>query len=91
MDIVVINMIKSTRLSKNISQINLANALGISQGYLSKLENNTYTNISLDLLFKIAEVLDICPLELVLFFARNNFCFHCNFKCILCEKNIFKM
>ncbi|WP_346935287.1 helix-turn-helix transcriptional regulator [Clostridium sp.] len=84
-------MIKSTRLSKNISQNNLANALGISQGYLSKLENNTYTNISLELLFKIAEVLDICPLELVLFFARNKFCFHCNLKCILCEKNIFKM
>ncbi|WP_346962116.1 helix-turn-helix transcriptional regulator [Clostridium sp.] len=84
-------MIKSARLSKNISQINLANALGISQGYLSKLENNTYSNISLGLLLQIANVLDICPLELVLFFANNKFCFYCNLKCILCGKNIFKM
>ena len=84
-------MIKRARLSKNISQINLANTLGISQGYLSKLENNTYSNVSLGLLFQIANVLDICPLELALFFASNKFCFHCNLKCILCDKNIFKM
>lgn len=85
------NMIKRARLSKNISQINLANTLGISQGYLSKLENNTYSNISLGLLFEIASALDICPLELVLFFANSKFRFNCNLKCILCEKNIFKM
>lgn len=59
-------LIKEVRLSKNLSQMELAKKSGISQSYLSELESNKKSP-TLRLLCKIAEALNVQPEELVNF------------------------
>ncbi|GAA0181434.1 hypothetical protein SH2C18_39680 [Clostridium sediminicola] len=56
--------IKEHRTSKQITQKELAAKIGISQNYLSEIENNKY-DISISLLLKIGKVLKICPFSLI--------------------------
>lgn len=56
--------IKEVRISKNISQSELARLVGMSQGYLSALESNKKSP-TLRQLCKIAEILNVMPGELV--------------------------
>lgn len=54
--------IKKFRLSKNLTQKQLANSINISQSYLSKLEKNipsAVTGVSLGIIFKLAAALDV--------------------------------
>jgi transcriptional regulator with XRE-family HTH domain len=55
--------IKEYRRLNNITQRQLASRIGISQNYLSELENGKY-DISLNLLCKIGEVLEESPKNL---------------------------
>jgi transcriptional regulator with XRE-family HTH domain len=51
--------IRNIRKSKKISLNNLARMSGISVGYISDLENNKFTNPTLDKLKKIAQILEV--------------------------------
>lgn len=55
----VVFRIKEVREKKNITQYALSKKTKISRSFISELENNKKTNASLDLLFKIAEALEV--------------------------------
>ncbi|WP_115641045.1 helix-turn-helix domain-containing protein [Clostridium putrefaciens] len=55
--------IKEYRVKSGLTQKELAIKIGISQNYLSQLENNRY-DIKLSMLFKIAKELNISPEQL---------------------------
>lgn len=59
-------LIKEVRLSKNLSQIQLAKKAGMSQSYLSELESNKKSP-TLRQLCKLADALNVKPDELVYF------------------------
>ncbi|MBU3208499.1 helix-turn-helix domain-containing protein [Clostridium algidicarnis] len=52
--------IKEYRIKRGLTQKELACKIGISQNYLSQLENNRY-DIKLSMLFKIAKELKVPP------------------------------
>lgn len=62
--------IKDVRTMKGISGAKLAHKIGISQSFLSDLENQKY-DIKLIVLLQIAGALDVCPYKLI------NFCINC--------------
>nr|DAR73201.1 MAG TPA: Helix-turn-helix XRE-family like protein [Caudoviricetes sp.] len=51
--------IKEYRLSKNITQTELAEKVGCSRQYLNELENKDIRNVSSHLLLRIANALDV--------------------------------
>lgn len=51
--------IKEYRLSKNITQTELAEKVGCSRQYLNELENKDIRNVSSHLLLRIAKALDV--------------------------------
>lgn len=53
------SLIKIKRFEKNLSQLDLANKIGSTQAYISKLERGSFTNPSFELASKIAKELDI--------------------------------
>lgn len=55
--------IKEIRELKGVSQNKLAQMIGMTQGYLSKLESNKKSP-TLNMLIKIAEVLEVKPCQL---------------------------
>ena len=58
--------VKKARKIKNISQANLVQKTGLSQSYISELEtNSTLKNPTLKIINRIAEALEICPLEMI--------------------------
>jgi transcriptional regulator with XRE-family HTH domain len=59
--------IKKYRRLRRISQKELAAKLGISQSFLSEIENGRY-DIKLSLLCRVADVLEIDPFDLVEFY-----------------------
>lgn len=67
---------RQARAARDITQVALAEALGITQGYVSEIERGT-RGTSPELLAKIAEVLD-CPVE-TLERARPLRCPECSF------------
>ena len=56
--------IKSIRLSRNISQEELALRIGCSQYYISQLERNN-ANPTIDILYKISKALNCCIKDLI--------------------------
>lgn len=56
--------IKHYRILNRLTQKELASKIGISQNYLSDIENGRY-DIGLSLLCKIADVLKVHPFDLV--------------------------
>lgn len=67
--------IREYRKLKGFTQIELAKKIGISRSFLSELESSKY-DISMSLLLRIADVLELCPFKLV--------DFNCTF---CCKKN----
>lgn len=55
----IVFRIKEYREKKNISAYKLAKDINISRSYLSELENNKKFNVSLKVLFDIANYLDV--------------------------------
>lgn len=58
------NKLKSVRVLKGIKQGEMAEVLGISQQYLSKLESGR-VDIKLSMLLKIASILEVPVTELI--------------------------
>jgi transcriptional regulator with XRE-family HTH domain len=52
-------LIRKQRLLLRVSQLKLSNRIGVSRGYLSKIENKKFTNITLDLAIKISDELEL--------------------------------
>ncbi len=59
-----INQIKEMRLRKRITQVELANKLGVTQGTVQKMETGKSV-VTLDWLEKLAKALDCEPYELL--------------------------
>lgn len=58
--------VRKVRKKKNISQTELVKKTGLSQSYISELETNSMVkNPTLKIINQIAEVLEVCPLELL--------------------------
>lgn len=49
--------LRQLRAEKNISQNEVAEKLGLSQGYFSKIENNT-KRLSVEQVFELSQILD---------------------------------
>lgn len=60
----IVFRIKQIRESKNITAYRLSKDTKISRSYLSELENNKNTNVSLQILLTIANYLDVNVKEL---------------------------
>lgn len=67
-------MLKSARKAKGLSQKSLAESLGITQSYLSRLENRDKYDkkVTVDLAKKISEELDLDLIDVVLYFCKEN-------------------
>jgi len=52
------NFLKQIRERKNISQVDLANSIGVTKGHISKFEKGTFS-VSFKVLSRIAETLEI--------------------------------
>jgi transcriptional regulator with XRE-family HTH domain len=61
-DLYVINKVKERRLDKNISQAELANELGMSVGFIGKIESSKYpSHYNINHLNLLAKILDCSP------------------------------
>ena len=56
--------LRSIRKSKNLSIVKLAEISGVSNPYISQLENNKFTP-SIEIMLKLAKALDVSMLELL--------------------------
>lgn len=64
-------MIKYARKKAGYTQKQLSSILGISQGYLSKLENESFdANLSAKLVLDMAHVLKLSPIELFIYITQ---------------------
>jgi transcriptional regulator with XRE-family HTH domain len=58
----VINKVKERRLAKGMSQLTLASKLGMSSGFIGKVENRKYpSHYNLKHLNKLAKILECTP------------------------------
>jgi transcriptional regulator with XRE-family HTH domain len=65
-------MVKEKRKEKGLTQSKLAKNLGITKGYLSKLETHPdLCNPNVNLLLKLSKELDIHPVKIFLFFIKK--------------------
>jgi len=63
-DLYVITRVKERRLEKNISQAELANELGMSVGFIGKVESPKYpSHYNIKHLNQLAKILDCSPQE----------------------------
>jgi transcriptional regulator with XRE-family HTH domain len=63
-DLYVIARVKEKRLEKNISQAELANELGMSVGFIGKVESPKYpSHYNIKHLNQLAKILDCSPQE----------------------------
>ncbi|WP_315119464.1 helix-turn-helix transcriptional regulator [uncultured Clostridium sp.] len=65
-------MLKDARKKKGLSQKSLAERLGITQSYLSRLENRDKYDkkVTVDLAKRISEELDLKLIDVVLYFCN---------------------
>ncbi|MGG5463527.1 helix-turn-helix domain-containing protein [Clostridium sp. B9] len=72
----MIKIIKNFRLKNHLTQKELANKLKISRSYLSELEHSA-NSPSYNLLVRISNTLEICPLKLLEYYSSENINFNC--------------
>jgi len=58
------NFLKQIRERKNISQVDLANSVGVTKGHISKFEKGDFP-VSFKVLSKIAEILEVSVEEII--------------------------
>ncbi|WP_127133247.1 helix-turn-helix domain-containing protein [Pseudoflavitalea rhizosphaerae] len=62
----VINKVREKRLAKNISQADLANELGLSVGFIGKVESSNYpSHYNIKHLNELARILGCSPQDLL--------------------------
>lgn len=60
----IVNVIKKCRKKNKLTQNQLAIKLNVKQSYISELENSIRLP-SIDFIFKLADILNVCPLYLI--------------------------
>ena len=58
-------MIREKRLDMGMTQKELARKLRVDKSYISKIENKQIKNISLNVVLKLSEILDLDILKLI--------------------------
>lgn len=68
-------MIRKQRLKLNITQKQLSELVGVSQPYISKIENDKFVNITLIEIIKLSKVLRLRELDVAKYFLDkyNNY------------------
>jgi Predicted transcriptional regulator with C-terminal CBS domains len=65
-------MLKERRSSKRLTESQLAKKIGVTEGYISKLENHPEKcNPTVNLILKLSRELNINPLKTFLFFIKD--------------------
>ena len=62
------NIIKNTRMEKRITQKQLAEMIGVSQAYISKIESDEFINVTVIEIIKLSKALSIDELEVAKYF-----------------------
>ena len=62
------NIIRNTRLKKRITQKQLAEMVGVSQAYISKIESDDFVNVTLIEIIKLSKALGLDELEVAKYF-----------------------
>jgi XRE family transcriptional regulator of biofilm formation len=57
--------LRAFRKARHLNQVQLAQAAGITQKYLSQLESGVYTNPTLELIDKLADALEVSRVQLL--------------------------
>lgn len=63
-------MLKKKRKEKNITLSELSEITGMSKSYLNKLENKRFSNVTIQVILKLSQKLDIDKTKLFLFFSE---------------------
>ena len=72
----MIKILKEYRRKNNLTQKELAEKLNISRSYLCELEHKKNAP-SYDLLSIISNTLEICPIQIINYYATNKLEFNC--------------
>lgn len=64
-------MIREKRLNMKMTQKELARKLRVDKSYISKIENKQISNISLNLVFRICNILEIDILDFINFIKNE--------------------
>ena len=62
------NIIKNTRMKKRITQKQLAEMIGVSQAYISKIESDDFVNVTVIEIIKLSKALGLDELEVTKYF-----------------------
>ena len=62
------NIIKETRTKKRITQKQLAEMIGVSQAYISKIESDEFINVTVIEIIKLSKALGLDELEVTKYF-----------------------
>ena len=62
------NIIRDTRTKKRITQKQLAEMIGVSQAYISKIESDEFINVTVIEIIKLAKALGLDELEVAKYF-----------------------
>ena len=65
------NIIRNTRLKKRITQKQLADLIGVSQAYISKIESNEFVNVTIIEIIKLSKALLIDEIEISKYFLNK--------------------
>ncbi|EOU1110505.1 helix-turn-helix transcriptional regulator [Clostridium perfringens] len=72
----MVKILKEYRRKNNLTQKELAEKLNISRSYLCELEHRVNAP-SYDLLIRISNVLEICPIKLLNYYSSEELIFNC--------------
>lgn len=65
-------MIKSKRKEKGLTELELAEKIGISKSYINRIENHpSACNVSVKIILKLSTILEIEPEKVFLYFINN--------------------
>ena len=65
------NIIRNTRLKKRITQKQLADLIGVSQAYISKIESNEFVNVTIIEIIKLSKALSLDEIEISKYFLNK--------------------
>ena len=65
------NIIRNTRMKKRIIQKQLAEMIGVSQAYISKIESDEFINVTMIEIIKLSKALELDELEVAKYFLNK--------------------
>ena len=74
----IYNMIRKQRIRLRITQKHLAEMIGVSQAYISKIESDRFVNITILEIIKLSKVLHLKELDVAKYFLDK---YNNSYKC----------